>query len=207
MPVNLVSARGVVRYYYFNPTLLKLHQQTLYFGNPIINDGGALRVFDTVNPATSLSWTVVDVISSIWFRADIDLTLTMPPIALGLIQAWNNDLEGEEETFVGFDVTDLPDLTDLTGTANAACMLSWNFQSANRRNFRLQFYDTADATPHRYPGVNPPDIDDGSLDWFMLKSSVPFVTNDNFPLTRWVGTTQGYNRALKRKYGNSLPLT
>lgn len=88
-----------------------------------------------------------------------------------------------------------------TGTGVAAAYDMLVLGSATRQKFRLTYFDTKDSAPQRYPGGSVPTLDDGSINWYLLKSLVPFATQDGNRLTNIRSYNTGYNRKLARSYG------
>lgn len=86
----------------------------------------------------------------------------------------------------------------------AAAYLMYVFAGALRPTYRLTVFDTGDAKPQKYPPTTPPETDNGTLFWYMLKSGIPFATQDGIRLTRSVSGNTGYNRRLARSYGRTI---
>lgn len=86
----------------------------------------------------------------------------------------------------------------------AAAYYTTVFQSSDRQKFRLSLFDTIDAKPQRVPEVPPPLVDNNTVEWYMLRSDVPFATQDGKRLTQGVSVNYGYNRKLARAYGRTI---
>lgn len=100
---------------------------------------------------------------------------------------------------------DLPTSNSYGGTggiASAYYMLV--FSTAQRKKYKLTYFEWNDSRPQRYAGVNPPVLDDGTVQWYVLRSVVPFATNDGIRLTTNFSTHTGYNRALAKRYGKVI---
>lgn len=89
-----------------------------------------------------------------------------------------------------------------TGVAAAYDMLVMG--SATRQKFRLTYFDTKNPAPQRSAGGNVPVVDNGSINWYLLKSLVPFATQDGHRLTSIRSFNTGYNRKLARSYGRII---
>jgi len=91
-----------------------------------------------------------------------------------------------------------------TGAGIAAAYLMYVLAGALKPTFRAVFFDGSQASPQKFPPVTPPSGDDGSIDWYLTKSTIPFATNDGIRLTREVSRNTGYNRKLARSYGRII---
>lgn len=76
--------------------------------------------------------------------------------------------------------------------------------SADRSKARFTFFEWLTASPQRQVGLPPPTSDDNSLAWYLLRSLVPFATNDGKRLTSITSYNDGYNRRLARRYGRQI---
>jgi len=88
-----------------------------------------------------------------------------------------------------------------TGISSSYSMIV--LQAANRKKFRLTYFDGAFVSPQRDAVAQPPTVDDNSLNWYLIRSLVPFSTQDGFRLTAIQSFNTGYNRKLARSYGRS----
>lgn len=203
MPRNLVTAQSVVKIRYAQPAVGQFHTQVMFFDCQVIQQDAPynLALFGIVNPATSEDWLVHDVIREVWNRHADNLSGVVPPVAIGLVEAWHNVPDSEDEVFVGFDTHVYTDIVGGIATPYAGSTITYNMQTAERYNTRLVFCDQSNLIPVKIPGVNPPALDDGSLAWFLLNSNVPFSNNDGVPLARHVSVSYDWNDKLLRTYG------
>lgn len=204
MPTNEILAPSYAIRTYKIATTPVPHEQRLYFNAvPTIDTVTGIASFPTYTDALHPSgWTIHDIFKEIDARAFADTSL-IPAFATQKVELWQSVL-GFPNVFMGFDGASYADVTGGGGTANAAAYTMWVFQSAQRDEFRLMWLDTQQASPQRTTLTNPPVADNGSLAWFMLRSPVKFVTNDNLPLKFSPSVNTGYNRKLARSYGRSI---
>jgi len=197
MPVNEILAPATVIVNYATPSKPTGHSFRLYFDEvPVL--GSASAVFaGYINPDTSLGWTLHDVILEVTERQQ--LSTSTGTWTVSSVEIWQS-ASGVNE-FIGLDPDDYGDVNGGAGGAIAAAYGMWVFKAANRRQFRLTFFESASAAPQRFPLSTAPVIDNGTLDWFMTRSTVKFVTNDGFLLTNPASYNTGVNRHAARKYG------
>jgi len=99
----------------------------------------------------------------------------------------------------------LPEGNDYgSGVGVAAAYVMWVFAGALRPQWRFSLFDGAFVSPQKYAPVVPPSSDDGTVEWYFLKSTIPFATNDGIRLTREISQNTGYNRKLARSYGRTI---
>lgn len=78
------------------------------------------------------------------------------------------------------------------------------YAGALREPFRFTVFDGQTVKPQKFPPGSPPLSDDGSLVWYMLRSPIPFATNDGVRLAVQKSINHGYNRKLSRSYGRTV---
>lgn len=106
-------------------------------------------------------------------------------------------------TFLAYNP--LPEVVPVfNGAQVASSYITLVYEAANRQKWRQTFFDAKEPRPQRFPFVEPPSADNGSLEWYMLKSDVPFATQDGWPLVRGISVNVGYNRSLARRYGRTV---
>jgi len=97
-----------------------------------------------------------------------------------------------------------PTLTGALPGHVASAYVMLVFAAANRQKTRITGFEAADARPQRYPGSPVPVTDNGSTEWYVIRSPAPFATQDGFPVTQYKSFNTGYNRRLARAYGRIL---
>jgi len=199
MPLNEILAPSYCKVFYDTPRHTG-HSLRLYFQNPTVPTSVGATTFKTggINPDTTLQWTIQEIVLE-FFRRTIVGFATASPLTIVNVECWDSETGANE--FIGFDTSDYSGLVSGSGTNIAAAYLGWNFQDASRNNWRFFVMDSGDARPQRYPQVIPPLVDNDTLNWFIIRSTVGFATNDGNPLVRATSVNTGYNRFLARKYG------
>jgi hypothetical protein len=199
MPVNEILAPYYVKYRYTTP--FAAHQGRLYF-----ETGAELG---TEGPLSPSSWTIrgsaaiqsVPIKDLVFQVINRMKSVIKPTVTLTNIEVWQS--AAGVNTLVGLN--DLPTVNTFTGGAGFAAAYNMVvFGTGVRQKFRLTFFDTASTDPQRVSLAQPPAVDDGFIGWYMLKSLVPFATQDGVRLTRTISQNTGYNRKLARAYGRFL---
>jgi hypothetical protein len=200
MPVNEILAPFYSIAHYHTSARPIGHNIRLYF-DEVPAFGGASTVFTGYTDADHLlGWTLEEIWSEVVFRAALDGGLGA--LLFDYVEMWTS--EDGVNTFEGFDPDDYTGIVGGASDGVAAAYLMWMTKAAHREQFRLTFFDTANASPQRFPVAAPPTVDDGTLEWFLINSVVGFVTNDNLPLVTVPSINSGYNRKLARSYGRSV---
>lgn len=209
MPRNLVTAQTVVRVHYAVPGVNQAHVQTLYLDCQSIQLDVTFNIslFGVVNPATSADWLLHDVIKELWQRHIDSFAGLATPVSIGLVEVWHNVEGSEDEVFVGFDTHDYTDVVGGVNTPFGGSAITYNFQTPDRQNARIVFLDQGLVVPLKMPGAPIPAVDDSSLAWFVVNSSVPFSNNDGVELGRYVSASLDWNDKLLRTYGYAHNLT
>lgn len=91
-----------------------------------------------------------------------------------------------------------------SGAGIASASAIYVFGTALRPQFRFTLFDGGNVAPQRVAPYTPTTEDDGTIQWFFLKSPYPLANNDGLRLTRSVSFNSGYNEALKKKYGRTI---
>jgi len=200
MSVNEILAPFYVKFFYRVLTG-HIHSTRWYFDAvPSFGVNGA--VFDTYTDATHLTgWTLHDVILEIDTRLQLSTT-QYPPYDVIKVERWLSATGAN--VFKGLDPADYSDIVGGTGTPIAAAEFNWVFQDDDRNSFRFGFIDGLDSRPQRFELPQPPVLDDGGIDWFLLRSPIGFTTNDGVRLTRAVSNNTGVNKYAARKYGKTV---
>lgn len=176
------------------------HTHRLYFQtNSTISALGTTPVsFSVVPSGGGVGTPIATIVKEIYTR----LKAAVPAGAmLETIEIWQS--QPGANGFLAYNPlpTDLP---VFTGTKVAASYYMEVYEAANRQKFRLTLYDGFESRPQRSPFLEPPTEDNGTMDWYILKSGVPIATQDGWPLVRGVSINTGYNRALARRYGRQI---
>lgn len=199
MPVNEILAPYYLKVKY--NTGVARHMMHMYFetgamlGDPAIATPGDYQIKGVAALAfTNLS----EVVYQVFHRQRTGM-----PAALALeeIQVWRS-APGSNE-FVASNALPTASVAGIASPIASAYSMEV-FQSADRSKYRMTFFEWVDSKPQRYAPTNPPLIDDGYLGWYILKSDIPFATNDGKRLTVPVSANVGYNRRLARRYGRQI---
>lgn len=198
MPVNEINAP-----YYIKVrvnTGVARHVHRIHFAS-----GSTVEVL----PTSPMSWAIranggavatpiSTVVRQVWNRVK---TVIAPATQFESIELWSG-LPGANQ-FIGYNPVPGEPIV-FTGTAVAASYWMFVFEASNRQKTRMVWFDGVEPRPQRGAFPSPPDMDDGSLGWYILKSDVPFATQDGWPLVRGVSENVGYNRSLARRYGRQI---
>jgi hypothetical protein len=199
MPVNEILAPYYLKVSYDSG--LARHNVRWYFETgAIVSPGGITSPNDwTVQGSASpIANTVSEIVQQVFTRAAGALRAGTRVTG---IEIWRSQAGVNE--FVHSN--DLPAVVSYgIATGIAAAYYMFVFGSSTRQKFRLSLFDTLDARPQRYAGTVPPLLDDGFLEWYFLRGSVPFATQDGVRINRIVSTNTGYNRKLARSYGRVI---
>lgn len=201
MPVNeiLAPSYAIIKYSVI-PNIV--HSHRLYFNTVPTLDGDEGFLFDTYTDDDHPDgWHLKEIIEELYTRLAMDSTKVSTK-TVNEVEVWSA-LDGEN-LFMGLDAGDYTDIDPATGSPVAAAYSMFVWKSALRFQFRMTFMDTPDAKPQRYPILPPPEIDDGFVAWFVCRSAVGFVTNDNYEIATLATINTGYNRKLARSYGRQI---
>lgn len=208
MPINPTSARSVVKLRLFTDEIVKTHTHSFYLDCSCVRDvDGIITLQGVVDPTTTNDWLLHDVIEQMYARIGLDRAADIPAITILDVQVWQNETDPLVETFIGYDLSDYSDVVGQPSLAVGAASVVWSFQSADKSNWRWTVFDGTTVLPARVPQATPPDTDDGSFIWFIIKSNVPFATNDGEGITRAVNKTYGHNKELADQYGYDYNVT
>lgn len=201
MPTNEILAPVYAKVKYVTPQYSKGHQLRLYFASGCswsAGDEGDEANWRLKEGATDHG-PVSTIVFNIFNRAD---ALLPNPTTITSIELWHS-IPNAPNVLDHLNTLP-PDSVVGSATGVAAAYLMYVFAGALRPTFRLTFFDTPDAKPQKYPPTTPPESDNGTLFWYMLKSGIPFATQDGIRLTRSVSGNTGYNRRLARTYGRTV---
>lgn len=200
MPTNEILAPFYSIMHYHTPARPEGHNVRLYL-DAIPTYGGSTTTFAGYTDAGHLTgWTLEEIWEDVIFRAAVDGG--MGQLTVDYVEMWESVVG--VNTFKGFDPDDYTGISGGLSVGAAAAYLMWVSKAAGREQFRLTFFDSINPAPQRFPLASPPSSDDGSLEWFFLRSAVKFVTNDDLPLVTVNSVNSGYNRKLARSYGRSV---
>lgn len=201
MPLNEITAASTSVMKYVTDTNHE-HQVRLYFDAvPVADENGVFQFPTYTSTAHPTGWSLRDIWAEVWERLALD-TSRVPAITVSEVEVWESALG--DNVFVGIDGGDYTTVVGGAAASIAAAYKMMLFKAANRAQFRLTIFDTGDAKPQRTIIPPQPATDNGSIGWFMVKSEVGFVTNDNLPLVTLATQNTGYNRKLARSYGRQL---
>jgi hypothetical protein len=202
MPVNETGATTYLKVEYeVKPNIS--HSFRLYIQDDITYVPEGDSYFTVENPDTSLGWTVAEVVKEFIGRWYATHTSIVPQLKVTQVEIWQSFVGNN--TFIGYDGGDYdPYDTTEGGSTIYSAYHTYVFQTGDRNSWNVSLYDVKSSVPFRRSIASVPVEDDGSLAWFVLKSSVPFVNNDGDTLTLAVSHNGGYNNKLARDYGRDL---
>lgn len=195
MPLNEILAPAYIRVKWASP--IASHNLTLYFSQPtavgvLSGDVGQLVGVDTI-PYTEIVRQIAD-----RFRLAAGVAIQ----GVESIEVWSSN-PGAPNTFQGF----APPPTSLSGVTPpyvASAYRMWIFgQTQTRQKMRLTGFEAISASPQKFTEVVP-TADDGGIGWYVLRSGVPFATQDGLRVSTYLSLNQGYNRKLARSYGRNI---
>lgn len=204
MPINEILAPAYSIMHYRTTTHNRLHSVRLYFDEvPVLDTGDDEWVFPSyIDAAHTTGWSLNGIWDTVIARMNDLLTNLLPAFTVVDVEVWKS--EDGINTFLGYDPDDYTPITGGGGTSIAAAYVMSVTRTALKKPFRLTFMDTADARPQRYQASPPPDADNDTINWFLVKSAVRFTNQDGERLVLTSSHNTGYNRKLARSYGRLL---
>lgn len=203
MPTNEILAKSYLKVFYRNPDVDHQHSLRLYFDAVPTDSGGSVFVFTGYTDASHLTgWSVADIVAEFIARQAVS-NGNLPAYSIDKVEVWQGDTVGPN-IFLGYDGGDYTGVVGGGAAPNAAAYSMWVFEGAAKVQWRVSFFENHEASPQRFGLTQPPPTDDLSFTWFVLKSAVKFVNQDNIALTLAVSANDGYNRKLARNYGKSI---
>jgi hypothetical protein len=200
MPINEILAPFYAIVKYTTAARPQGHNLRLYF-DAIPTYEADETVFGTYTDAGHTEgWSlqsIVDEFLSRWVAQSPNGVVTVSEVSM-----WES--EDGVNTFKGLDPDDYSGSAHGSGVGIASAYSMYVFKAADRSQMRYTLFEAADAKPQRFPLSAPPATDDDSLEWFVVRSAVNFVTNDNKPITIAASGNTGYNRKLARSYGRAI---
>lgn len=200
MPINEIFAPFYSIMHYNTSAKPSGHTVRLYLDS-LPAYGTGTTVFPAyTDSGHALGYTLRD----IWDEV-LNRLYTLAPfsaLTFGEIEMWES--ASGVNTFKGLDPDDYASLTAGAGAGAASAYVNVVCKAADRSQFRFTIFEGNDARPQHYNLASPPATDNGTFQWFMLKSAVKFVTNDDLPLVTVSTANLGYNRANARKYGKDV---
>lgn len=200
MPINEINAPVYMKIKYITPAWAAGHWVRAYFATGSSWVGGTTGDEDNwrLQVGGSPVANVKLIVDTIFARLAnvIPSGTELETIELWASAAGSNILQ---------HLNPLPALGDYGSASQvAASYYTEVFTGALREQFRFTVFDGTNARPQRSAATPPPDTDDDSLEWYFLKSDIPFATNDGVRLTTAKSINIGYNRKLARSYGRSV---
>lgn len=194
MPVNEIEAPQYLKVKYSTP--VASHNLTLYFAEPT-------EFLNNVDPGQSDGNAVIpytEIVGEVLNRAKALGGVSISGV--NTIEIWAGNVIGQN-TFQGF--AEPPVIGGGAVGHVASSYRMWIYGQINdRQKMRLTLFEAVSASPQKFTEGQPPAIDDGTLSWYVLKSGVPFSTQDGLRVTTYLSLNQGYNRKLARSYGREL---
>lgn len=199
MPTNESQSPVQLRIKY--NTGVSRHTQKIYFATgttAVFNDALFLDQWIIIAPVTGTKFSIAGIVGELFTRVK---SVIPAGTLLEQIEIWGG--QPGPNPFIGYQ-TPPSGLPNFTGTKVASSYFMFVLSDDQRNLFRVQWFDGTESRPQRYPFGTPAALDDGSANWYFLKSGVPFATNDGSRLTRGLSENLGYNRALARRYGRQI---
>lgn len=201
MPVNEILAPVYLKGKLTNPVYPDGHQFRLYFAAGSSWTPGVTG--DEDNWQLQVSGSPVASVANIVNEVFTRLTPVTPEHShVSQIELWHS-VPGAPNVLDHLNT--LP-LGNDYGSAqqHPSSQLMYIFAGALRQQFRLSVFDGVTPEPQKITLPVPPSGDDGSIQWYILKSPIPFANNDGIRLIVPVSLNRGYNNKLKRTYGRTL---
>lgn len=198
MPVNEILAPYYIKVKY--STGIAQHQLRAYFATGSVLDIPGLNPDNMAiqAPGGGGTFSINTIVGNLFDRSKGNLKTGT---VVTSIEVWQSQIG--QNVFIGLN--QLPTVTTYgTGAQLASSYVMTVYSAANRRKFRMSFFDGPSGSPQRTAATQPPSTDNQHLDWYVLRSGVPFATQDGFPLTLVTSYNAGYNRKLARRYGRSV---
>lgn len=198
MPVNEILAPFYIKVKY--STGIANHQLRAYFqtGSTLDIPGLNPDNMAIIAPSAGGTFSINTIVGNMFDRTKQNLK---PDTTITAIEVWQS--QTGQNLFVGLN--QLPAVVTYgTGAQVASSYFTTVYSAANRKKFRLTYFDGAAVSPQRTAAPQPPTIDNTGLDWYLLRSGVPFATQDGFRLTLVGSYNTGYNRKLARRYGRAV---
>jgi hypothetical protein len=200
MPRQEITAPFYVNVKYTTTAYPLGHRFRLYFDHvPAFN--ATTTVFATYTDAGHpTGWTLAQIVEEVLTRFFSQTPFGAYTITN--VEMWTTNVG--VNTFVGLDPDDYSGVAVGSGSGKASAYAMYVFTAGNKAQWRLTMFEVASGDPQRYAQPDPPAVDDTTLAWFVIRSAVKFVTNDNLPLVHVPSTNIGFNKALARKYGRFI---
>lgn len=200
MPINEIGAPFYAKMFYH--VLVGHQHQTRYYFDEVPSFGSAdTRFSGYVDTAHPLGWTLMEIITELDLRLAVSTT-QYPAINVERVERWRSALG--VNVFEGLDPDDYSAVGVGVATPIASASFSWVYETNVRAQYRFTTLDAGDARPQRTELPQPPVVDDGGIDWFILKSVVHFTNRDGVRLSRAVSNNTGYNRHASKRYGKNI---
>lgn len=199
MPINQILAPHYMKVKYRTPSAT--HTVRFYFETGSTLAPGALASPNdwTIRGAAAVQDVKIsEVVDEMFTRARTSLPANTVVTSIELWQAANGP-----NLFLHNN--DLPTTNSFgLGTGFASAYSTVVFSAANRQKYRLTFFDGAFVAPQRDAAVTPPTLDNNSNEWYVMRSLVPFATQDGHRINSVLSYNTGYNRKLARSYGRQV---
>lgn len=200
MPLNEILAPFYAIVKYTTVAYPVGHTLRMYFNEVPVYEAEETTFAGYTDAEHTTGWSlqsIVDEFLSRWVAQSPNGVLTVSEVAMWESAAGVN-------TFKGLDPDDYSGSVFGGGAGVAAAYSMYVFKAADRSQMRYTLFEAGDSKPQRFALSAPPAIDDGSLEWFVVRSAVGFVTNDDKPITIAASGNTGYNRKLARSYGRNI---
>lgn len=208
MPINEILAPSYLRITY--QTWASRHRLTLYLNgimrmnpDPLSDDKIQIELANDPGFWWTVETNVYEMIRRVYFWGNA----TAPVIEN--IEAWNS-VPGGVNTFVGYGAPRT--IASKAGATNgvAASYHQYRYRTVDATSPRQQmqvtlFECTTNSAPQRTASPTPPDTDNTTPEWQVVKGMAGwFTSQDGYYVNNTASLSVGYNRKLARSYGRRL---
>lgn len=200
MPINEILAPFYAIVKYVTTARPQGHNIRFYFDEVPVYEADETVFAGYTDAEHTEGWSLQSILSEFftrWVAQSPHASFTISEVSM-----WES--EAGVNTFKGLDPDDYSASTFGTGAGVASSYAMYVFKASDRSQMRFTLFEATTASPQRFPLTAPPAVDDDSLEWFVIRSAVKFVTNDDKPLTIAASGNNGYNRKLARSYGRAI---
>lgn len=200
MPLNEILAPCYVNIKYTTDAPAA-HNMRLYFDElPSVTDG-EFHFEDYTDAEHLTGWLLSEIVAEIFLRMVASAT-GVASVTINAVEVYQS-VTGAPNSFMGFDASDYTEVVGGAGGVSSAYVM-WFYQTSLRDKFTLTVFDSGNGDPQRQEAIPTPLVDNGFLDWFILRSAVRFTNNDGERLSLAKSYNWGVNRALAKAYGKIL---
>lgn len=200
MPINEILAPFYVVITYATTAYPTGHKFRMYFDEVPTYESDE-TVFPSYTDAEHTEgWSLQSIIAEFFERWVAGLS--NGAMTITSVEMWES--AAGVNTFIGLDPDNYSGSIFGSGAGVASAYTMFVFKAGDKSQMRWVTFEANDSKPQRFPLVSPPLTDDGGLAWFVLRSAVKFVTNDNKRLVQGSSWNTGYNKGLAKSYGRRV---